>query len=288
MGEGGENSNAWFTDAIHLLEANKIGWSWWTLKKMGINNPFQIKVDSGYRQLINYWRNNGHKPDPAQAFKTLLQLTENVKAENTLFHKDVIDAMFRQVYSVETTPFKSNVIDINSRVFATDYDLGRSGFAYHDSDSADYHVSAGKGAKGNKGGMYRNDGVDIDACNDSITNGFKVTSIEAGEWLKYSLNIKKSGLYDMTLRTFSNGNSGQVKIIVNNKELKSSSIDGSSKGWNTEAINNLSLTKGLNELKLYIDSGGFELNYLQFMRRDGNLEKNKSKSKIKSKVKSVS
>jgi hypothetical protein len=25
------------------MEDNDIGWSWWPLKKMGINNPLQIK-----------------------------------------------------------------------------------------------------------------------------------------------------------------------------------------------------------------------------------------------------
>ena len=42
LGETGENSNVWFTEAIQLLESNNIGWSWWPLKKLGINNPLQI------------------------------------------------------------------------------------------------------------------------------------------------------------------------------------------------------------------------------------------------------
>ena len=35
----GENSNTWFTEAIHLFETNNIGWAWWPLKKLGNNNP---------------------------------------------------------------------------------------------------------------------------------------------------------------------------------------------------------------------------------------------------------
>ena len=35
-GESGENSNAWFSDAIRLFEQNKIGWAWWPLKQMTI------------------------------------------------------------------------------------------------------------------------------------------------------------------------------------------------------------------------------------------------------------
>lgn len=34
LGESGENSNVWFTDCISLMEENKIGWAWWTLKNL--------------------------------------------------------------------------------------------------------------------------------------------------------------------------------------------------------------------------------------------------------------
>src|SRR5690606_25571271 len=35
LGETGENSNVWFTDAIRLMDQNNIGWCWWPLKKLG-------------------------------------------------------------------------------------------------------------------------------------------------------------------------------------------------------------------------------------------------------------
>ena len=51
LGETGENSNVWFTEAIHLFESNNIGWAWWPLKKMGFNNPLEIKTNDGYNQF---------------------------------------------------------------------------------------------------------------------------------------------------------------------------------------------------------------------------------------------
>ena len=50
IGETGENSNVWFTDAIKLYEENNIGWSWWPLKKIGNNNPLEIKSNLNYNQ----------------------------------------------------------------------------------------------------------------------------------------------------------------------------------------------------------------------------------------------
>ena len=51
LGETGENSNVWFSEAIHLLESNNIGWAWWPLKKMGFNNPLEVKQ---MMVIINY------------------------------------------------------------------------------------------------------------------------------------------------------------------------------------------------------------------------------------------
>ena len=70
-------------------------------------------------------------------------------------------------------------------VYAADYDLGRWGYAYHDKDSANYWVTTGKRIAPNRGGEYRNDGVDIEQCRDSLTNGFAVGYTESGEWMRY-------------------------------------------------------------------------------------------------------
>ena len=55
LGETGENSNVWFTQAIRLFETNNIGWSWWPLKKLGANNPLQIRSNHNYQALLAYW-----------------------------------------------------------------------------------------------------------------------------------------------------------------------------------------------------------------------------------------
>lgn len=267
-GESGENSNVWFTAAINLLEENKIGWAWWPLKKMGSNNPFQIRGNEKYQQLVNYWRGKSDKPSLSVAFNALMQLAEDTKTENTFYHKDVIDAMFRQVYSVETIPFKPNVIKANTILFAVDYDLGRNGFAYFDNDSADYHVSTGKRTAGNKDGQYRNDGVDIEPCKDSLTNGFNVTSIEDGEWMQYTINLTKTGTFNINIRAASHG-AGKVNLLINNVAVAENILlneESPDDIWETTTVKKIRFTKGVNRLKLFVVKGGFKLNYLQFIR----------------------
>ena len=266
-GESGENSNAWFTSAIGLFEKNKVGWAWWPLKKIGLNNPLQIKPNDGYKQLISYWKGQSPKPSQAFAFNALMQLTEDIKAENCSFHKDVIDAMFRQVNSFETIPFKQHHITANTIVFAVDYDLGRNHLAYMDNDSADYHVSTGKRTAGNRGGQYRNDGVDIEACTDSLTNGFNVGWIEDGEWLQYTINVEKTDLYNLNIRIAS-GHESNIQILVNdvavveNISLKEGAGD---KDWETTTVTNIHLTKGISRFKIFVVKGDFKLNYFEFI-----------------------
>ena len=77
------------------------------------------------------------------------------------------------------------------------YDLGRNGVAYYDMDTANYRTSGLSGV-GNRGHIYRNDGVDI--YKDSVKyNSYYVGDIENGEWLQYTIDVLKKGVYTFTI-----------------------------------------------------------------------------------------
>jgi endoglucanase len=183
LGESGENSNTWFTEAIQLAESNNIGWAWWQEKKMGINNPLEIKQPTGYEKLLNYWSGKGEKPSAEEAWKILQELLKNIQIENNIFHPDVVDAMFRQVNSTATKPFKNYSLENSITIPAVDFDMGRQRSAYYDLDSASYQYTAGVNTRGNAGWTYRNDGVDIK--NEKGVN--YIFNIEDGEWLQYTI-----------------------------------------------------------------------------------------------------
>lgn len=94
LGESGENNNVWYRDAIALMERHDIGWSWWPLKKIGTNNPFEVKMPAGFREIIRYWKGTGDKPSEADAFHALMQLAENYSTPELVVHRDVLDALF--------------------------------------------------------------------------------------------------------------------------------------------------------------------------------------------------
>ncbi|MBK6285107.1 MAG: carbohydrate-binding protein [Draconibacterium sp.] len=266
LGETGENSNVWFTELIALCEKNKIGWSWWPVKKPGINNPLKVTVNNDYTTLINYWKGSAPNPGVDAAFSAVLQFAENHRLENCTFQKDVVDAMIRQPHTTETIPFKT--YKTGEPVFATDYNLGRNGFAYFDNDTSDFHGSTDVFTNWNQGWSYRNDGVDIEACTDSeANNGFNVGWTGNNEWLEYTVEVDSAAAYTLNIRAASGSGGSKVHLEANGKIITSTiSLTGTSgwQNWRTTAIPNILLEKGTNKIRFVFDQGGSNLNYFKF------------------------
>jgi len=264
LGETGENSNVWYTEEIRLLEKNNIGWSMWPLKKMGSNNPLEIKSNLNYEDVRNYMNEKGKKPKESNVYSALLELAVYAKLENNIFHKDVIDAMFRQPFSMEAIPYHSCKLKDSLTINAVDYDLGRNGIAYHDLDTANYRTS-GNRSIGNKGHVYRNDGVDI-YKDSSKYNSYYVGDIEEGEWLQYTINILKGGTYNFNISVASVTEDGKLSISSNgNTVVKEVSVPltGNMYAWQTITVKNVHLPAGRNRIRIFAIKGGFNLESIQ-------------------------
>jgi endoglucanase len=261
LGETGENSNVWFAEAVRLLEANNIGWAWWPLKKLGNNNPMQVLTNKDYDKVLAYWSKRGPQPSKAEAYKGLMQLAEATRLENTIIKRDVLDALFRQPFSQTAIPFKPHIIKNGAEIKAVDYDLGINGAAYLDTDTADYHISNGKRG-GNRGRVYRNDGVDITA-DPAAADNYIVNHTAAGEWLQYTLTVIKGGHYKVKVNYNAEKENGAFSLYVNNSHTKKVTVPKGS-SWQALEIEDVKLKKGANTLRIYIDSGEMNLRSLQF------------------------
>jgi aryl-phospho-beta-D-glucosidase BglC (GH1 family) len=262
MGESGENSNTWFTEEIGLVESHNIGWSWWQLKKMGINNPLEIKEPKNYQLLLDYWSGKGPKPTEAQSEAILNELLENLKVKNNIWHKDVTDAMFRQVSTTETKPFKVHKLINKLTINAVDYDLGRQRYAYMDRDTASYIYTPGVHTQGNRGHAYRNDGVDIQR--DSL--GYHIFSIEDGEWLQYTINVKKAGIYKIRFNVSSTNGEGKITTVIGAASPAATvnvPATGSDHNWKMTDAENIRLRAGNNKLRIIADKGDFTLKSIE-------------------------
>ncbi|GHT77373.1 hypothetical protein FACS189463_3590 [Bacteroidia bacterium] len=257
VSESGENSNAWFNDALRLFDKHGIGWCWWTYKRLGLTCPMEVKMPAGYKELLQYWSGKGEKPSRESASQVMNQLLENYKIANTVFHKDYIDALFRQTQSDEAIPFKKHQLKKSLTMAAVDYDLGRSGIAYHDADSANYRSSTQVSIPWNHGNVYRNDGVDI--SEDSIA-GYCVGRTEAGEWLQYTIEVEKAGKYSITLRASHSETSGELYLTVNGQTTEKVQIPtGKDTVFTGIRLKKQFFKTGKNRLRIYIEKGGFKL-----------------------------
>jgi hypothetical protein len=252
LGESGENSNVWFRDAIHRMEENAIGWAWWPLKKLGYNNPLEVKVPANYQKILDYWSKQGEKPTTDEAFQGMMQLAENLKLENCIYHPDVIDAMFRQIRTNEVIPYKNYIMKKGLIIPAVDYDLGRNGFAYFDRDTANYWVSTGKGSEGNKGHTYRNDGVDINGNEGE----YYVDHFEAEEWLQYTVDASTGGKYKLSV-IVSAESLTTLQIEVAGQSARVSIPVGES--WLTLPAGTFKFNKGLNTVRVDVRNGKLRL-----------------------------
>lgn len=258
MGEAGENSNTWFTDAVKLFEDNDIGWAWWTMRKVGdIDSPYAVDINPGYQKILDYWNGKAARPSEQETFDAMMQLADNLLVDNSRYRKDVPDALIRQVQTDETVPYHGIATEIPGIVFVPDFDLGRNNFAYYDTDAADYNLSTGQFQAWNSGWSYRNDGVDIEKNDDAInSNGFHVGFIKKGEWLKYSVNIKETGAYTAKVRYATQENGGKFHLELDDEAISTTHEVISTSGWtNFEnyTIEDLLLEAGDHTLKIYFD-----------------------------------
>lgn len=265
-GESGENSNHWYADAIRLLEENGIGWAWWGWKKVGsVNGMNTVKAPSGYETLKKYWKDGGTKPSQDYATEVMFKLVDNYLLENCITNKAVADALLRQPHSSELKPFAEHKVP--GSIHASDYDMGQNGVAYLDLDGVEDSRVNGEFTAWNQGWSYRADGVDIETCSDTRSNGYSVGYTKPGEWMKYTINVEKEGAYTIMIRYASSNATTLLNFELDGVAITSDVKLSSTGGWytwKTGRATDVILTEGTHVLKVITKAGGANLSYYTF------------------------
>lgn len=257
LGETGENSNVWFTEVIQLMDRHNIGWAFWPMKKIdNIAGIANVKITPEYRQLLNYWKNGGKKPSADFAKKTLMQIADNYKLKNTEIRPDIIDAMFRQTTDGTTKPYRKH--SVPGKIYAAEYDLGRIGSAYSDTDTMNLWVSdPKKNSEWNSGQQMRNDAVDI-YKEESQDFPYYVGKTEKSEWLQYTFNADKTGNYTLKIIYKNAGKPSKVSLKDENNTVLADTVLPAASEWSSSEIKKVKLKKGENKIRFYFDDGGFD------------------------------
>lgn len=117
----------------------------------------------------------------------------------------------------------------------------------------------------NVGGEYReNVGVDIQACEDNGC-GFNVGWTEAGEWLEYAITINSDEPQQAELRLASPIDDASFSLALNGVTLVNEQNvvnTGGTQTWETRTVALDPLEQGEYILRLTVETGGFNLNWI--------------------------
>jgi hypothetical protein len=212
---------------------------------------------------LNYWNGQGGAPSVSNAVAALYGEAAMLSIDQCRVQSDIIDAMFRQPYSNETKPYAEN--HIPGTIFAANYDIGRTPFAYKDND----YQQISQGQAYNSGGMYRNDGVDIEKISDlPVSNGYDVGWIEDSEFLRFTVDVQQTGNYSIDLRVASPNGGAQLLLQVDDSVSIGSIVaivaTGGWQTWKTVHVGEQVLAAGKHKLRIFFVKGGLNLSYIQF------------------------
>ena len=277
IGEFGENSNSWTAGCVNLYEeAMKFaGWTCWPMKKSNINTILQVKRVSSYDNVISQWQ-NGTKPSATSLWNACKAWAEAQHISKCSVRTDYIDALLRRPFNDDCIPFTA--YQTGDYIYAAHYDMGPTGKAYWDTDDASYQYSGESFTNWQTGWVYRNDGVDLYSNpNDTKSCGYYVGETKDGEWLQYTIeNPNEPGSWQLQLRYAINSGSSTVRITVNDRPATASTKLSSTGGyttWATKTFTDIVLPKGTLRIRLYIEKGGLNINWLRISNRKAASEK---------------
>ena len=168
----------------------------------------------------------------------------DLRAEEGDFNVDKF--IFRIAEPYQGIPYKDH--SVPGTIEAEDYDKGGQGISYFENpwgnDAADV----------NSGGAYRPDeGVDIQ-ISGSRTH---ISHTSSGEWIKYTMNVAKEGIYDVKIPVATGDGSGSLSLTFDDI-YDYPAVTANTGGWSNYSelvVSDVSLTSGKHVMTLNLYGG---------------------------------
>ena len=150
----------------------------------------------------------------------------------------------------EYGPYGDAPISIPGTVEIENYNKGGADKAYYDL------------SKGNEGGKFRKNDVDIYQPNMGIVVGH----CQKGEWLKYTVNVAADGEYEISALVAGDNGTGSFKLYMDNVEIGTEIANDGSGFDSFSAVSGgkATLKAGEHELKLEIMNDWIDIDYVEF------------------------
>ncbi|WMJ73330.1 Ig-like domain-containing protein [Cytophagaceae bacterium ABcell3] len=219
-----------------------------------IGETATFSVSASGESLSYQWRKDGEDISGAtNSTLTIENVSESDLGSYTVVVSnsyDTIESEAAQLREWQEGPYHGTPTLLPGRVQAQDYDIGGQDVSYYDN------------TEGNQGGAYRDDDVDIERTLDS-EGGYHVGWIEEGEWLTYTVEVEKSGIYNFSFRLASDFSDRNFTVSFDDEEAFSVDVPNTG-GWQqfeTVTVEGVELSAGTQVLRLDMTSSGFNLNY---------------------------
>lgn len=152
------------------------------------------------------------------------------------------------------SPF-NGVISIPGILESENFDNGGEGISYHDNEP-----------ENRSGTNYRTEGVDVGTI---AAGGYCIGYTTANEWQLYSVDVESTGLYDVTIFYSAGRDGANMTMEIDDSVIVSTYDLYKTTGWEDyqpSVITSVSLKKGLQTIKVTMNSGGFNLDKISFQQ----------------------
>jgi hypothetical protein len=225
-----------------VLSSTDIGFNLESLPSLGGDNQLW-KIDDSFNGMLKI--TNVQHPD------LLLSSGGDIKegVDVGLYKKENVSApawKLLEVCDQKQEPFKQ--LTIPGTIEAEDFDLGCPGDAYYDRDNF------------NEGAQYRTStGVDIEKCN---AGGYNTGWTNSGEWMAYTVNVKKSGNYIAEIFFASVSDGLKLHIECDGKNISGSIPLPNTVGYQNwkQVTTKFKLAEGKHVMKIYFDEANSRMN----------------------------
>lgn len=157
---------------------------------------------------------------------------------------------------VPQTPYNGITHSIPGKIEFEDYDEGGQNRAYYDADME------------NQGGEYREDRVDV------VTNeeGYAVGYTNVGEWLEYTVDVKKTQTYEYEARVSCGLNTSGFQLYIDDKAITDEIEVPNTEVWDVYAVvkgETSEIEEGEHILKVMLTGAYANLDWIRFIGENG-------------------
>lgn len=157
----------------------------------------------------------------------------------------------------EAGPYNGSPASIPGSIEAEEYDFGGQDVAYNDKDEE------------NRGEAFRKDGIDIYKGGSGFVIGYN----QSGEWLNYTVDVKETSRYTVTISAATDNASASFQLLIDGKEVTGeigAPNTGDFSKFSTVMARTKEISAGKHTLQLKITSDWVDIDNLKFEKYESN------------------